>query len=75
MHFAEGGGFAGSRCALCEEKIQVLSPHLIMSETCSQCGMGKRLFDKGTIPDTFTMVDAKTSPSGVIVATLKRAGK
>jgi dihydrofolate reductase len=38
-------------------------------------GMGKRLFDKGTIPASYTLVDSKTSPSGVIVATLKRAGE
>jgi dihydrofolate reductase len=38
-------------------------------------GVGKRLFDKGTVPAAFTLVDAKTSPSGVIFATLKRAGE
>ncbi|HET9589908.1 MAG TPA: dihydrofolate reductase family protein, partial [Anaerolineales bacterium] len=38
-------------------------------------GTGKRLFDKGTIPAAYTLVDSKTSPSGVIVATLKRAGE
>jgi len=38
-------------------------------------GTGKRLFDKGTIPAAFTLTDSKTSPSGVIVATLKRAGQ
>ena len=38
-------------------------------------GAGKRLFDTGTIPAAFTLVDSKTSPSGVIVASLKRAGK
>jgi dihydrofolate reductase len=38
-------------------------------------GVGKRLFDKGTIPAAFTLLDSKTSPSGVIVATLKRAGE
>ena len=38
-------------------------------------GAGKRLFDKGTIPIAYTLVDSKTSPSGVIVATLKRAGE
>lgn len=37
-------------------------------------GMGKRLFDNGTIPAAYTVVDSKTSPSGVIVAALKRAG-
>jgi dihydrofolate reductase len=38
-------------------------------------GMGKRLFDKGTIPGSYTLVDSKTSRSGVIIATLKRAGE
>jgi dihydrofolate reductase len=38
-------------------------------------GMGKRLFDKGTISGSYILVDSKTSPSGVIIATLKRAGE
>lgn len=38
-------------------------------------GVGKRLFDKGTVPAAYTLVDAKTSPGGVIFATLKRAGE
>ncbi len=38
-------------------------------------GTGKRLFAQGTIPTAYTLVDSKTSPSGVIVATLKRAGE
>ena len=37
-------------------------------------GMGKRLFDQGTISAAYTLVDSKTSPAGVIVATFKRAG-
>ena len=37
-------------------------------------GMGKRLFDQGTISAAYTLVDSKTSPTGVIVANLKRAG-
>jgi dihydrofolate reductase len=37
-------------------------------------GMGKRLFDKGTIPGSYTLVESKASPSGVIIANLKRAG-
>src|SRR5512140_1264259 len=37
-------------------------------------GSGKRLFDKGTGPASFTLVESKTSPSGVIFANLKRAG-
>jgi dihydrofolate reductase len=38
-------------------------------------GMGKRLFDKGTIPAAYTLVESKSSPSGVIIATFKRAGE
>ena len=38
-------------------------------------GMGKRLFDHGTIPASYTLTEAKSSPSGVIFATLKRAGE
>ncbi len=38
-------------------------------------GMGKRLFDQGTIPAAYTLVESKTSPSGVIIATFKRAGE
>lgn len=37
-------------------------------------GTGKRLFDKGTIPASFTLVESKTSPVGVIFASFKRAG-
>lgn len=38
-------------------------------------GTGKRLFDKGTIPAAFTLVYSKISPTGVIFASYKRAGK
>lgn len=38
-------------------------------------GMGKRLFDKGTIPAAYTLVESKSTPAGVIIATLKRAGE
>jgi dihydrofolate reductase len=37
-------------------------------------GTGKRLFEKGTIPASFTLVDSKISPLGVIIASFKRAG-
>jgi hypothetical protein len=37
--------------------------------------MGKRLFDKGTLPASYTLVESKSSPCGVIVATFKRAGE
>ena len=38
-------------------------------------GMGKRLFDHGTTPASYTLVDSKTSPNGVMIATFKRAGE
>lgn len=38
-------------------------------------GSGKRLFDKGTIPAAFMLVYSKITPSGVIFASYKRAGK
>lgn len=38
-------------------------------------GKGKRLFDVGTIPAAFTLTDSKVSPSGIIIANYKRAGK
>jgi dihydrofolate reductase len=38
-------------------------------------GMGKRLFDTGTIPTSYTVTESTSSPSGVIIATFKRAGE
>ncbi len=38
-------------------------------------GTGKRLFDNGTIPASFTLSESKTSPLGVIIANFKRAGE
>jgi dihydrofolate reductase len=38
-------------------------------------GPGKRLFDTGTIPAAYTLVESKFSPAGVIIATFKRAGE
>jgi dihydrofolate reductase len=38
-------------------------------------GKGKRLFAEGTIPAGFRLIESKTSPSGVIVATYERAGE
>jgi dihydrofolate reductase len=37
-------------------------------------GGGKRLFGEGTIPSTFTVRDASTSSTGVVMATYERAG-
>jgi dihydrofolate reductase len=38
-------------------------------------GMGKRLFGKGTMPAAYTLAESISSPSGVIIATFKRAGE
>lgn len=38
-------------------------------------GKGKRLFGDGTIPAAFKLVEATSSPSGVMVATLHREGE
>lgn len=38
-------------------------------------GKGKRLFDSGTIPAAFTLVESKSTPAGVIIASWKRAGE
>jgi dihydrofolate reductase len=37
-------------------------------------GEGKKLFDAGTRPQSFELLESKTSPSGVIFAKYKRAG-
>jgi dihydrofolate reductase len=37
-------------------------------------GKGKKLFDTGTIPAAFSVIETTVSPSGVIVASYKRAG-
>ena len=36
---------------------------------------GKKLFDNGTIPVAFTLIESSVTPSGVIIANYKRAGK
>ena len=38
-------------------------------------GSGKRLFVEGTVPAAFTLLESKTSPFGVIIASYKRAGE
>jgi len=38
-------------------------------------GTGKRLFGQGTIPAAYTLVESKTIPNGVMIATFKRAGE
>jgi dihydrofolate reductase len=38
-------------------------------------GKGKKLFEKGTIPAAFTLTECEATPSGIIFANYKRAGK
>jgi len=38
-------------------------------------GKGKKLFENGTIPAAFTVRESTVTPSGVIIANYKRAGK
>lgn len=38
-------------------------------------GKGKKLFSTGTIPVAFTLTESTVTPSGVIIASYKRAGK
>lgn len=62
------------------ELIQTLLEHDLVDEFWLKIfpvvlGKGKRLFGDGTIPAAFTLVDSRTSPTGMIAATFKRAGK
>ena len=38
-------------------------------------GQGQKLFNEGTIPAAFTLIESTVTPSGVIMANYKRAGK
>jgi len=38
-------------------------------------GKGKKLFDNGTIPAAFTLIESSVTPSGVIIANYRRAGE
>ncbi len=38
-------------------------------------GKGKKLFDNGTIPAAFTLIESVVTPGGVIIAYYRRAGK
>jgi dihydrofolate reductase len=38
-------------------------------------GKGKKLFENGAIPAAFTLTESIVTPSGVIIANYKRAGK
>ncbi len=60
--------------------IQTLMEHDLVDEFWLKIfpitlGTGKRLFDKGTIPASFKLVESNVSPSGVIIAYYKREGE
>lgn len=60
--------------------IQTLLKHDLVDELWLKIfpitlGMGKRLFAEGTIPAAFTLEESQVTPSGVIAASYKRAGK
>jgi dihydrofolate reductase len=60
--------------------IQTLLQHDLIDELWLKIfpvtlGKGKRLFGAGAIPAAFTLVEAQSSPAGVVVATFKRAGE
>ncbi|RYX80649.1 dihydrofolate reductase [bacterium] len=60
--------------------IQTLMQHDLVDEYWLKIypitlGTGKRLFQQGTVPAAFTLFESEVSPSGVIVASFKRAGK
>ena len=60
--------------------IQTLMKHDLIDEFWLKIypitlGMGQRLFAEGTLPAAFTVLESTTSPSGVIIASFKRAGE
>ena len=60
--------------------IQTLLKHDLVDELWLKIfpvtiGSGKRLFGNGTIPAGFKLLESKTSPSGVIIASYTRAGE
>jgi dihydrofolate reductase len=60
--------------------IQTLLKNDLVDELCLKIypvtlGKGKKLFDNGTMPAAFTLLESTITPSGVIIANYKRAGK
>ena len=62
------------------ELIQLLNKNDLVDELWLKIhpltlGKGKKLFDNGTNPAAFTLIESSVTPSGVIIANYKRAGK
>ncbi|MBC7536475.1 MAG: dihydrofolate reductase [Ferruginibacter sp.] len=60
--------------------IQLLLENDLVDELCLKIypltlGEGKKLFDNGTMPAAFTLATSSITPSGVIIANYRRAGK
>jgi dihydrofolate reductase len=60
--------------------IQTLLKNDLVDELCLKIypltlGKGKKIFDNGTVPAAFTLTESLVTPSGVIIANYKRAGK
>jgi dihydrofolate reductase len=60
--------------------IQTLLAHDLVDELWLKffpitLGSGKKLFDGGAIPAAFTLTESAVTPSGILVANYKRAGK
>lgn len=60
--------------------IQLLLENDLVDELCLKIypltlGEGKKLFDNGTMPAAFTLAASSITPSGVIIANYRRAGK
>ncbi len=60
--------------------IQLLLKHDLVDEMWLKffpvtLGEGKKLFDEGTIPAAFTLIESTVTPNGVIFANYKRAGE
>jgi dihydrofolate reductase len=60
--------------------VQLLLKHDLVDELWLKIfplilGEGKKLFDQGAIPAAFTCIESSVTPSGVIIADYRRAGK
>lgn len=60
--------------------VQLLLKHDLVDELALKIhpiilGKGKKLFDDGSIPSAFTLIESTVTPSGVIAVSYKRAGE
>jgi dihydrofolate reductase len=60
--------------------VQLLLQHDLVDELALKIhpiilGKGKKLFDDGSVPSAFTLIESTVTPSGVIAVSYKRAGE